>query len=209
MSTRPWNRRNFLRRAGGSAVAGTLLPFVPILHREVEGQALPPRLFVFITPNGTVLDEWRPEGTDTSFRFRSILEPLSEFQDRMVIVDGCDLKPGGGGRPYNPNIAHAQANHLLTGRDGSHDGYSNDGGGGVSVDQIIAERIPNRCSFLIAPPRLHQERTLTPLPAWTPRCRGRSTRASSFVRSSRRVLPTSQVRRLHPERPNDVACWTS
>jgi hypothetical protein len=144
VSRRILNRRDFLSRIGAASAGGALLPFVPMLHREVEaaGAEVPKRLLFYMTPNGTFWDQLVPSGgTENSFQLGPILKPLEEFKKKLTIIEGCDLSPGNAGRPHNNMVAHARANHLLTGRDGAMNGYTNANGGGISVDQVIAQRI--------------------------------------------------------------------
>jgi hypothetical protein len=150
VSRRSLNRRDFLNRIGAAGAGSALLPFVPVLHREAEaaGEAMPRRLFLYITPNGTFWDQLIPSGgSETSFQFGPILKPLEEFKKKITVIEGADLMPGNGGRPHNNMVAHARANHLLTGRDGSVNGYTNANGGGISVDQVIAQRIGTGTPF--------------------------------------------------------------
>lgn len=125
------------RRGFGLGLAASLLagPFARLLApgaAQAQGGPAPAarRLLVFYAPNGTVHRFWRPEGGERDFRFPAggILEPLAEWRDRLVVVDGLDFLTG-------DNHEGGQA-AMLTNR----------GGGGtptrgMSVDQFVADRI--------------------------------------------------------------------
>ncbi len=137
------NRRAFLR-AGASMLA------VPALARYREAHActqsgVPKRLVVLHNPQGTVMRDWVPEGTLDSFTLGPITAPLAPFQDRIVVVAGCDNKMPG----YNSvGNAHVNANYtFLTGRPFPVQDSSAITSGGPSIEQVIASRISNSTPF--------------------------------------------------------------
>jgi hypothetical protein len=96
MSRPTTSRRSFLRAglAGGALVAaGSALALFPWLRASSAATA-PKRLLLFFTPHGTVWDQWRPVGGETGFTFSPILSPLEKHRDRLVIVDGIEIKSG-------------------------------------------------------------------------------------------------------------------
>ncbi|WP_438002424.1 DUF1552 domain-containing protein [Sorangium sp. So ce185] len=123
-----------LRGAGAIAVA---LPWLEIMgtERPAHAQPAPARRFLAVyTPGGTVMDRWRPTGTETSFTLGPILAPLAPVQDRLLVVDGLDMKSARGEQHQAGIIA------WLTGTE--QEGSSNGGyGRGPSIDQVIASRI--------------------------------------------------------------------
>ncbi|WP_437568389.1 DUF1552 domain-containing protein [Sorangium sp. So ce542] len=123
-----------LRGAGAIAVA---LPWLEIMgtERPARAQPAPARRFLAVyTPGGTVIDRWRPTGTETSFTLGPILAPLAPVQDRLLVVDGLDMKSARGEQHQAGIIA------WLTGT--SQEGANNGGyGKGPSIDQVIAARI--------------------------------------------------------------------
>lgn len=95
MSRYKTSRRSFLRTglAGGALVAtGSALTLFPWLRAEAA--PAPKRLLLFFTPHGTVWDQWRPAGGETDFTFSPILKPLEPHRNRLVIVDGIEMKSG-------------------------------------------------------------------------------------------------------------------
>ncbi|WP_437873915.1 DUF1552 domain-containing protein [Sorangium sp. So ce363] len=125
-----------LRGAGAIAVA---LPWLEIMgtERPARAQPAPARRFLAVyTPGGTLIDRWRPTGTETSFTLGPILAPLAPVQDRLLVVDGLDMKSARGEQHQSGIIA------WLTGTAQAQDGSSSGGyGSGPSIDQVIASRI--------------------------------------------------------------------
>ncbi|HEX6245418.1 MAG TPA: DUF1552 domain-containing protein, partial [Polyangiales bacterium] len=82
-------RRAFLRQLG-LAGAAALFPWL-----NARGQAKPsPKLLLFYTPHGTVWDQWRPRGGVSDFSWSPILEPLANYRQHVVIVDGVQIVSG-------------------------------------------------------------------------------------------------------------------
>jgi len=118
-------RRSFLRGAGAALLAS---PFAGLLgagrtRAAVDGRAS--RLILFFSPNGTIHAHRRPTGAGAAYDFPagSILEPLRNWRDQMLVLDGLDF--------------HGADNHeggmraMLT------------GGGETSIDQHIAAELPD------------------------------------------------------------------
>jgi hypothetical protein len=117
-----------------TAAALLAAPFLALLAgRRARGQAgAPParRLLIFSSPNGTIHRHWRPSGGERDFAFPagSILEPLTPWRDRLLVVDGLNFLTGN--------------NH-----EGGQAAMLTNGGGletptrGASVDQYLARRI--------------------------------------------------------------------
>jgi hypothetical protein len=118
LRTRPLSRRTVLRGAGSRPT------------RAAE----PAKRFVSVyTPGGTVMDRWRPTGTETAFTLGPILKPLEAHKSRLVVFQGVDMKSAQGEQHQAGILA------WLTGRpqSGAHRNYV----GGPSIDQVIAKRI--------------------------------------------------------------------
>ncbi len=126
------SRRDVLRGAGGVAVA---LPWLEIMQpeRSARAAATPAqRLLCVFTPGGTVMENWRPTGTEQDFTFGPILEPLTPYRDRLVVLGGVDMKSAVGEQNQAGLIA------WLTGspQQGS-DGFAT----GPSIDQVLAKSL--------------------------------------------------------------------
>jgi hypothetical protein len=162
--TRPRiSRRAFLKGVGGAAVA---LPFLDLMSgcssderwrrgiasgaRALNGQ--PKRLLVIFTGNGTenTMTQWWPAGGETDFKMSPILAPLEPWKSRLIIPEGIGMESS----YHGPGDAHQRGmGNILTGtellpgdfkgNDGQTAGYA----GGVSADQVIAERIGKDTRF--------------------------------------------------------------
>jgi hypothetical protein len=147
MSRTTTSRRSFLRTglAGTALVAaGSALATFPWLRAAAA--PAPQRLVLFFTPHGTVWDQWRPGGGEKDFTFSPILQPLETHRDRLVIVDGIEIKSGTAyyiphtytmpvlwtGSPINTDAAEfCRDDHMQC------FGWNT----GVSVDQYIAGKL--------------------------------------------------------------------
>ncbi len=136
----PVSRRTVLRGAGLSLA-------VPCLEAMSVGRAavpaFPKRIVVFYTPGGTVIESWRPTGTETNFQMGPILSPLEPIKKQITVLDGLEIQAAreGYGHPHTRGMAG-----LLTGRPTTMGPYETCGGKsgfptGPSVDQVIAAKI--------------------------------------------------------------------
>lgn len=138
MLRRQPTRRAFLRGAGGIAVALPWLEFFQASHgscaraQSTGTPAHAQRYLTVFTPGGTVLDKWRPSGTETAPVLSPILAPLEPMKDRLLILDGLDMKSAVGGIHESGIIA------LLTGtpQSDAHRRFAS----GPSIDQVLADR---------------------------------------------------------------------
>jgi Protein of unknown function (DUF1552) len=143
------NRRTLLRGVGGVAIG---LPFLSAMLRPGRSHAqdtTPTRLIVFYSPGGTLLDQWRPTGSEKSFSLQPMMSPLSPFLDRLVFVDGVDLAITeiGFGHPHSRGMGG-----VLTGQQLLAGNYNTNGGNagfaaGASIDQVIASSISSGARF--------------------------------------------------------------
>lgn len=129
------SRRSVLRGAGGIAIA---LPWLEIMTSErtsrAAAPATPPMRFLSVfTPGGTVLENWRPSGIETDFTLGPILQPLAPHREKILILDGVDMKSAAGEQEQAGMVA------LLTGtkQDASRSGFA----AGPSIDQVLAEKL--------------------------------------------------------------------
>lgn len=127
------SRRAVLRGAGGVAIA---LPWLEIMRPERAHAAPGPaqRFVAVFTPGGTVLENWRPTGSEQAFELGPILKPLEPVQDKVIVLDGIDMKSAIGEQNQAGLIA------WLTGTrqaDASSGGFAE----GPSVDQVLKSRL--------------------------------------------------------------------
>src|SRR5262245_61694969 len=98
------NRRTFLRGAGATVALPLLDAMVPALSAASKTAANPVfRFGFFYVPNGMYLPNYHPQGDGgPNFKMTPILEPMTPFRDRLVVVSGLsnkaaeNLNEGGG-----------------------------------------------------------------------------------------------------------------
>ncbi len=168
-STRPRiSRRKLLLGGGAAASLAPLAPLLPISEAEGQAQGFPKRLVCWFTPNGTIRDEWLPEGGETDFTFKKILAPLEDFKQQLLILDGIKFEREGPGNDHmrGPHNLFA-GSHLLDGSfTGGDMGKDRSGWGShISVDQHIAKGI--------APPTPFESLVLGVTPKQNPNVRHR------------------------------------
>lgn len=143
------NRRTLLKGAGGVTIG---LPFLSAMlapGRSHADESTPTRLIVFYNPGGTLLDKWRPTGSESQFTLQPMMSPLTPFLDRLVFLDGLDLSITriGNGHPHSRGMAG-----VLTGQQLLPGNFNTNGGNagfaaGASVDQVIAASISQGLRF--------------------------------------------------------------
>jgi len=97
---KPLARRTVLRGLG-TAVALPLLEAMLPTARAAETSARPKRLQVFYTPNGMIMQSWRPAAAGAGFPLSPTLAPLAPFKQRLTVISGLAhskaVGPGGHG----------------------------------------------------------------------------------------------------------------
>ena len=86
------SRRAVIRGAGTIAIG---LPWLECMEDDVKAQVAPATAQRFVgvyQPGGTVIDKWRPTGTETQFTLSDMMAPLMPHQQQLLFVDGLDLK---------------------------------------------------------------------------------------------------------------------
>jgi hypothetical protein len=130
------HRRTFLRGAGAALTLPLLDAMIPALGHAAETKR-PIRLAFIEVPNGIMMDKWTPSTVGSNFELTPILEPLSSFRDRMLVLSGLDQNQSealanevGGDHPRACTAwltgAHAR---MTSGADLK---------AGISVDQVAA-----------------------------------------------------------------------
>lgn len=138
------HRREFLKRTGLSAAA---LPF--IVGLPSLGLAAPARprqrLIIMFSPNGTIPKHFWPDEEGRDFTLKEILQPLTPFQDRMLVLHGVCNKVRGDGDNHMRGMSC-----LLTGIElfpGNIQGGSHTPSGwasGISIDQELKNFFQSR-----------------------------------------------------------------
>ncbi|HEY3498768.1 MAG TPA: hypothetical protein VGK73_28950, partial [Polyangiaceae bacterium] len=95
---RGFSRRRLLQGLGIGAACG---PLLPILNASGQESLRPKRLILLYTPDGcpalnyNSTNSWQPQGSETSFTFGAIHEPLEPFKSKIVVPWGMTLTAGG------------------------------------------------------------------------------------------------------------------
>lgn len=124
------SRRHLLKGAGSIAIGLPWLEAMVSSEAKAQSATTAKRFVAVYQPGGTVLDKWRPTGSETDFTLSPILEPFAEVKDRLLVVGGVDMKSALGEQHQAGIVA------LLTGtpQSASNSQYA----AGPSVDQVIA-----------------------------------------------------------------------
>jgi hypothetical protein len=141
-----WSRRAFLR--GSGAAIG--LPLMASLgfgrHARASDKIYPKRLVIMFSPNGTIKQNWSPIGSEYSFSLSRILEPLTPFKDKLLVLEGINMTTAKNG----PGDGHQTGmGHMLTARELLEGDLFEGGGGsgrvgwagGLSIDQAVANEV--------------------------------------------------------------------
>src|SRR5438105_9525556 len=127
-------RREVLRGAG----AALALPFLEKLSFGASMKA-PPRMGIFTTTGGTVLESWKPKEAGARGKLPSILRALEPLKDDLLLVSG--LSHGGKAEGLN---GHEHAGFLhLTGAEEAKK-VSGRVSASISVDQAAAQAVGGR-----------------------------------------------------------------
>lgn len=136
------DRRTFLR---GSACA-VALPWLDAMQPACSRPLAAPRRCVFVfSPNGMNMQHWRPEGLGPETRFGRTLEPLEPLRQRVSVFSGLAID-GGRAHGDGPGDHARSASTFLTCAHPRKTGGA-DIHVGVSVDQLIAERVGGATAF--------------------------------------------------------------
>jgi hypothetical protein len=143
--------RNFSRRTllGSLGAAGVLTPFLPMLQSQAADDAFPTRLILCFSANGTIHENWVPTGTENDFQLSPILTPLEAYKDKLTILDGLEVVREGPGDGHQLGMGLLwTGSKILEGTEfAGGDGGSAGWGGGISVDQHIANAIGNKTAY--------------------------------------------------------------
>lgn len=92
------SRREFMRKLGLGAATLPFLTNLPSLMAAENGNARrKQRLIIMFSPDGIVPDNFWPDDTGDCFFFKDILQPLTPFQERTLVLNGiCDRLRGDG-----------------------------------------------------------------------------------------------------------------
>jgi hypothetical protein len=97
----------------------------------------PIRMTFIEVPNGIMMDKWTPATEGGDFAFTSVLEPLAQFRDRMLVLSGLDQQQSAA---LGFEIAGDHPRACTAWLTGAHAKMTSgaDLRAGISVDQIAA-----------------------------------------------------------------------
>ena len=82
-------RRTFLRGAGTALALPLLDAMFPAFASPAQtASRMATRLSFFMVPNGIIMDKWTPASVGAGYDVTPVLEPLSAFKDRTVVLSG-------------------------------------------------------------------------------------------------------------------------
>ena len=128
------SRRTVLRGIGATLALPLLDSMVPALAALRNTAAQPVRrLGVVYVPNGMVMDQWSLSPDVSGLELSPILQSLTPFRDRLLVLSGLNGVPGGG--------PHAGAStRFLTGVV-SEETEGAELNAGISMDQLVAREL--------------------------------------------------------------------
>ena len=126
-------RRTVLRGIGATLALPLLDGMVPALSAIRGTPARGMRRFgVVYVPNGMAMEYWTPEAEGTAFELSPILQPMTPFRDRTLVLTGLNPGPGSG---------HSGAStKFLTGVPGKMT-HGAEIQAGISVDQFLGRAL--------------------------------------------------------------------
>jgi hypothetical protein len=135
MSMHYFSRRTFLRGVGVTIA----LPWMESLavwgdqaRASSAASQAPVRLAVLFSGNGFHSREWWAKGTGKDMQLGKVLTPLSDFRDKMVVINGLF-----NAEALKGNIHSSQTGNLLSGAPLASGGEIRSG---TSIDQLIAQQ---------------------------------------------------------------------
>jgi len=135
MSSHQFARRTFLRGLGVSMA----LPWMESVRvwgdepggKKASGSEAPVRVAVFFAGNGFHGKEWWARGEGKAMELGHVLEPLADFRERMLFVQGLYNEEA-----LKGNIHSSQTGNLLSGAPLASGGEIRSG---TSFDQLVAQ----------------------------------------------------------------------
>ncbi len=150
-------RRQFLRGLGAAVALPVLQSGLRPMARAASSTPLaaggmattatgaPLRMAYVYFPNGALPGNWWPTGEGTDFTLAKTLEPLAPLQRSVQLLGGLDHKNATAGNDGAGDHARANATFLTGARARKTD--STDIQVGVSIDQVVAQRLGHLTRF--------------------------------------------------------------
>ena len=133
-------RRTFLRGLGAAVALPLLDAMVPAFAKTLAAGSQPPSRFsVVYFSSGLMMNQWTPEAVGPGFAFTPIMQPLSPFRDRLLVMSGLALRSADAWSPSEGGPgAHARSSATFL--SGVHPKKTEgaDIEAGTTIDQIVA-----------------------------------------------------------------------
>ena len=149
------SRRHFLRGLGAAIALPAFESVIPRgINTAVAAAArglgttstgAPLRMAVLYVPNGVNQQTWWPTGEGSDFVLNKTMEPLEALKDKLQVFGGLDHLNATGGKDGPGDHARASSTFLTGVRIKKTAGA--DIHAGVSVDQLIAQKIGHQTRF--------------------------------------------------------------
>src|SRR5690349_20207493 len=131
------SRRTMLRGMGAALALPVLEVMAPATARAaVAAPKAPARMACFYIPNGPNMAQWVPQSTGADWALPHPLEPLAPFKSKLNILSGLDKKNSRGGDGH-----YAKTANFLTGEPVAKTTGKDISVGGISMDQLAAQRL--------------------------------------------------------------------
>lgn len=137
LQTHRWQleRRTFLKGIGATLALPVLDAMRPLMAQGAGG-GFPVRIAMLYMPNGVRQDRWTPEGGGTRFKLSPILSPLEKHRGDLLVLTGLQNKASFSGDGH-----YVKTGGWLTGTTIAKTTGSDINAGGISMDQIAAQKI--------------------------------------------------------------------
>lgn len=136
------SRRTLLRGLGVSIALPLLDSMMPAFAASTKA---PLRMLFNYVPNGVIMKDWTPVAGGSSFDLPRILQPMTAYRDKMMLITGLMQKAGNANGDGPGDHARAAATYLT----GVHakktqgaDIYV-----GISMDQVAAQKVGGATRF--------------------------------------------------------------
>lgn len=140
ISSKQIDRRTLLRGAGvalGLPLLEAMTPIAKSAFASTE-EVAPVRMACVFFPNGAIMPDWQPQGTEEDWKLSKTLAPLESHKSKLNVISGLALDAGRSGRDGAGDHARCASTYLTAARPvkTSSNIYV-----GISVDQIAATQL--------------------------------------------------------------------
>ncbi|MBM4004469.1 MAG: DUF1552 domain-containing protein [Planctomycetes bacterium] len=144
------SRRTVLRGLGTAVALPVLEAMLPTHsfatpNAQPSGATPPLRMAFLCVPNGKHMPDWTPKGEGADFEIGPILDPVSRYRSKMLILSGLTLNGGRALGDGPGDHARSCASFLTSAHPKKTHGA--DISNGISIDQALAQSIGDRTRF--------------------------------------------------------------